>query len=310
VIVFEALILQTRISMKQTWRRLATVALISLLAACNGSGAPKAKAVAAQDHVSAADDAVVASTVETDAPPASVSLQASETAVFPGDSVTLTWSSSNADSCSASGGWSGEKATSGSQSVGPLQQDTSFTLSCTGAGGGGLRQVTVQVDNGNGVSVSLSANPSQVPVNGSSTLAWTSANATSCVAAGGWSGSQALSGSFVTAGLTENTNYQMTCDGPSGNAVSMVMVEVLDKILRWQAPTQNVDGSALNDLDGYRVYWGAQSRNYSGSVSINSPTTTQWEATNAPGTYYFALTAFDTDGNESAYSNEVLKTIP
>jgi hypothetical protein len=101
----------------------------------------------------------------------------------------------------------------------------------------------------------------------------------------------------------------MTCDGPTGSAVSMVTVEVLDKILRWQLPTQNVDGSPLDDLDGFRVYWGIQSRIYTGSVSINSPNTTQWEVTNAPGTYYFALTAFDTDGNESAYSNEVHKTI-
>jgi hypothetical protein len=123
-----------------------------------------------------------------------------------------------------------------------------------------------------------------------------------------------LSGSFGTGALTQNTNYQITCSGPSGSAVSMVTVEVLDKILRWQAPTQNVDGSPLDDLAGYIVYWGTQSRNYTGvgggSFTINSPSTTQWEANLAPGAYYFALKAFDTDGNESAYSNEVLKPIP
>jgi len=30
----------------------------------------------------------------------------------------------------------------------------------------------------------------------------------------------------------------------------------------------------------------------------------------APGTYYFAMTAFDAENNESGYSNEVLKIIP
>jgi len=178
-----------------------------------------------------------------------------------------------------------------------------------------VQQVAVQVDNGEGVSVSVTANPNQVPVNGTSTLDWTSENATSCIAAGGWSGSKPLSGSFGTGTLNRNTSYQITCSGPGGSAVSMVTVEVLDKTLRWQAPTQNVDGTPLNDLGGYFVYWGIQSRAYSpgeggGSVRIDSPRITQWEADLAPGPYYFALTAFDKEGNESAYSNEVLKTIP
>ena len=35
-------------------------------------------------------------------------------AVYIGNSFTLTWSSTNASSCSASGGWDGSKSTSGS----------------------------------------------------------------------------------------------------------------------------------------------------------------------------------------------------
>ncbi len=87
-------------------------------------------------------------------------------------------------------------------------------------------------------------------------------------------------------------------------------VRILSKTLRWQSPTQNVDGSPLTDLAGYIVYWGVTSRNYTGNHNINSPATTQWDATVSPGPYYFALTALDSEGNESAYSNEVLKTIP
>jgi hypothetical protein len=158
--------------------------------------------------------------------------------------------------------------------------------------------------------VTLVASPNQVALHESTTLSWISANAVSCEAAGAWSGSQALSGSFVTTGLKQNTNYQLHCDGPGGGAVSIVEVEVLDKLLRWQAPTQNIDGSALNDLVGFRVYWGVESRNYTEFASINSPTTTQWQATAPPGRYYFALTAIDAEGNESTYSNEVFKTIP
>jgi uncharacterized repeat protein (TIGR03806 family) len=57
----------------------------------------------------------------------------------------LTWSTTNAQSCTASGGWSGSKAVSGSESVGPLSTTTNFTLACTGAGGNVQRSVSVTV---------------------------------------------------------------------------------------------------------------------------------------------------------------------
>ena len=57
----------------------------------------------------------------------------------------LTWSSSNASSCTASGGWSGSVATSGSKSTGALSVSTSYTLSCTGSGGSATQSTTVAV---------------------------------------------------------------------------------------------------------------------------------------------------------------------
>lgn len=47
-----------------------------------------------------------------------------------GESATLNWAS-DGTSCTAGGGWSGAKSASGSQTVGPLTQTTTFTLSCT-----------------------------------------------------------------------------------------------------------------------------------------------------------------------------------
>ena len=46
--------------------------------------------------------------------------------------VTLTWSTVGASSCTASGGWSGTKATSGSENISNITQTTTFTLTCTG----------------------------------------------------------------------------------------------------------------------------------------------------------------------------------
>lgn len=242
--------------------------------------------------------------------PASVSFTASSSVVASGAAVTLTWSSNRADNCTASGGWSGSKSLAGSQVVGPLTQDTNFTLSCSGSGGGAVSQLTVQVDGGEGVIVTLTASPQSVLSGDNVTLTWSSDNATQCTASGGWSGAQSLAGSFVTGPISATTNFQLTCEGQAGSALAMVSVGLVDKIVRWQAPTQNVDGSALTDLAGYRVYWGQLSRNYTGSHTINSAAVTQWEANIAAGDYYFALTAFYAQDNESAYSNEVRKTIP
>ena len=79
------------------------------------------------------------------APAPSVSLSANPTSVIIGSESTLTWSSSNASSCSASGAWSGSRATSGSESVTiSAVGNTNFTLACTGDGGS--RSATVSIE--------------------------------------------------------------------------------------------------------------------------------------------------------------------
>jgi hypothetical protein len=56
----------------------------------------------------------------------------------------LTWSSTNATACTASGGWSGSKSTSGSHSVTPART-TTYTLACTGSGGNVTKDTTISV---------------------------------------------------------------------------------------------------------------------------------------------------------------------
>ena len=58
---------------------------------------------------------------------------------------TLSWSSTNATSCSAGGSWNGTKATSGSASIGVLTASSTFTLQCTGLGGTSSQSATVVV---------------------------------------------------------------------------------------------------------------------------------------------------------------------
>ena len=60
-------------------------------------------------------------------------------------SVTLSWSSSNATSCVASGDWSGVKSTSGTTSVSAITSYKYFNITCTGAGGSSSDGVTVDL---------------------------------------------------------------------------------------------------------------------------------------------------------------------
>jgi len=77
-----------------------------------------------------------------------VTISANPTAITLGQSSTLTWSSTNATSCTASGDWSGSKTTSNSESVTPGSTGTkTYTLTCSGPGGSGLNSATVTVTN-------------------------------------------------------------------------------------------------------------------------------------------------------------------
>ena len=156
--------------------------------------------------------------------------------------------------------------------------------------------------------LTFTAGASVIADGGSVTLNWSATNATSCTASGGWSGSQQTSGTLLVGPLTQNTTFSLTCSGDGGNVIEMLMVSVEGQLaLSWTAPTENVDGTPLTDLAGYRIYYGDSSRDYSDMADVADPVATTHSITLISGSYYVAMTALDADGNESAYSNEVVK---
>lgn len=75
----------------------------------------------------------------------------------------------------------------------------------------------------------------------------------------------------------------------------------IDVKLAWDANTET-------NLSGYKVYYGTSSRTY--GTPINAGNVTTYTVTNlSNGTYYFAVTAYNTTGQESGYSNEVVATL-
>ena len=82
----------------------------------------------------------------------------------------------------------------------------------------------------------------------------------------------------------------------------------------WTAPTTSADGSPLNDLASYRIYYGTPSSPCPGpsrtqiASATSSPAPNQSVSLRLTGLtvgtrYYVALTAVDTTGNESACSS-------
>ena len=161
--------------------------------------------------------------------------------------------------------------------------------------------------------VSLLANPTTVNSGGSSTLTWTSSDATSCDAGGAWSGSKPLSGNQSTGTLTQTSTFTLTCTGPGGSTNRPVTVAVQNTTgtanLSWIPPTTNEDNSPLT-LTGFNIYSGPLATNLQQIDSVNASQTI-YTATNLPsGTHYFAVTAVSNTGAESVLSNADSKTIP
>ncbi|HEB93917.1 MAG TPA: hypothetical protein ENI94_10740 [Gammaproteobacteria bacterium] len=104
---------------------------------------------------SRAGDAVRSVLVAVSATAPSVNLSASPASILVGESITLNWSSGNVESCTASGAWSGNKETSGSETVSP-NSDSTYTLDCSGRGGSASSSFNITVtaqastNNGNG----------------------------------------------------------------------------------------------------------------------------------------------------------------
>ncbi|HUG73201.1 MAG TPA: hypothetical protein VMK82_07250 [Steroidobacteraceae bacterium] len=98
-----------------------------------------------------------------DTPPAPVLALSADPVTVPRDgTTTISWSAIAATACSATGGWSGTRALSGTETSAVLAADTTFTLSCVGDGGSTSRSVTVAVsapapDGGGGGSLGAGA---------------------------------------------------------------------------------------------------------------------------------------------------------
>ena len=94
--------------------------------------------------------------------------------------------------------------------------------SCGGGGGGGGSGDSTPMTPA--PSINFSADPTSVLLGNTSTLSWTSTNASSCSAS--WTSSTSSSGSeAVTISTAGNNNFSISCNGAGGNSTASVTVE-------------------------------------------------------------------------------------
>ncbi len=146
-----------------------------------------------------------------------VSINAVPSTVDPGDTTTLSWDATGADKGTASGAWSGSRTLTGTETSGPLQSSSQFTLTCTGPGGSTSQTAAVTVSGGAAQpTLTFTASPSVVAQGAAATLQWTTTNVDSCTASGDWTGNKGTSGSESTGSLNSNATYTLDCVGPGG----------------------------------------------------------------------------------------------
>jgi len=99
-------------------------------------------------------------------------------------------------------------------------------------------------------------------------------------------------------------------DGKYTSALRPFSIEVVNYgdssvTLYWIPPQENADGSPLFDLSGYKIRYGSQSGVLPNIIDVSAPGISAYVVDGLiPGTYYFALTAYNRSLRESEPSAE------
>jgi probable HAF family extracellular repeat protein len=192
--------------------------------------------------------------------PIKATISSSTATAIAGTPVNLTWVASPGASCTATGGsasdgWIGNIAMSGTQSVGETSAgDYVYGLSCTAGSQSASGQVSVSVT-WPAVTVSLTALPASFTAGQSIMLTWSSTNAASCSATGGgaggsWPGAKTTSGStaltepYAPATPSLTLTYTLTCSSStSGLSASASAIVVENAVV---PPATKSGGGALD----------------------------------------------------------------
>ena len=157
--------------------------------------------------------------------PSIISFSSSSQTVTVGDSVTLSWSSSNATSCVASGDWSDLISTNDSiVKVLSEAKTYNFILTCSGEPGSNdaVSTISVEAISSQASSIdSFESSASSIAVNSSVTLTWTTTGMSVCVAKGDWDGEKGLNDSeIIQLVIVKTYDFILECTDADGTMVN------------------------------------------------------------------------------------------
>lgn len=128
----------------------------------------------------------------------------------------------------------------------------------------------------------------------------------------------ALTGTPTTSNVGSFANIVITASNGSANAalaafaiaVTQASSATGSATLAWTPPTANTDGSSVNNLAGYNIYYGTSKEAMNSKIQVTNPGLTAYTVADlGAGTYYFGISAFTAAGVESAVSVVGSKTI-
>ncbi len=234
-------------------------------------------------------------------PTPTVTLSANPSTITLGNSSTLTWTSTNATQCSAV--WTNNTATSGSFVVSP-NATTEYVINCTGNGGVAYATTTVTVNNGGGggptkPTVTLTANPNTIYVGATSTLTWTSTNATQCSAV--WTTSTSTSGSLVVSPAT-TTYYVINCYGNNATTTATTTVNVNPLPPTPPAPTVTLTAnpSTITVGNSSTLTWTSTNATQCSAVWTNNTATSGSFVVNPGSTSTYTIDCFGNNATTTA----------
>ncbi len=117
-------------------------------------------------------------------------------------------------------------------------------------------------------------------------------------------------GSFSGVIITVSDGSASASLGSFSVAVNAAPVVTGSVTLSWTPPTARTDGTALTNLAGYVIHYGTAPSAFTSTISVNTAGVASYTVDNlSSGTYYFVVSAVDSTGQESQFSNAVSKTI-
>jgi hypothetical protein len=94
--------------------------------------------------------------------------------------------------------------------------------------------------------------------------------------------------------------YADSLASAEAQAMELALPAIGIATLSWTPPTQTLDGSSFRGIASYRIDYGLDPAVLERTIEITNPGITTYVVEGLmPGVWYFRVTAFDTDGNQS-----------